>query len=107
MSFEEKLWETAEQLRGKVEVSTYKYIATGLMFLKFISERYKPRRSEIDQETRDLRSDNYCKSEKDRLYLLDLKNQYTSKSVFYLREGQRWYTAQNTAETNNHRDNLA
>jgi type I restriction-modification system DNA methylase subunit len=32
MTLEEKLWETAEQLRGKVEVSNYKYIAVGLMF---------------------------------------------------------------------------
>src|SRR5215216_3413438 len=87
MSFEEKLWETAEQLRGKVEVSSYKYIATGLMFLKFISERYNFRRNEIEQETRNPKSDNYCKSEKDRLYLLDLKDQYTSKGVFYLKEG--------------------
>ena len=52
MSFEEKLWETAEQLRGKVEVSSYKIIAVGLMFLKFISERYNFRRNELEQETR-------------------------------------------------------
>ena len=90
MSFEEKLWETAEQLRGKVEVSSYKYIAVGLMFLKFISERYNFRKNELDQETRNAKSDNYCKSEKDRLYLLNLKDQYTSKGVFYLKEGNRW-----------------
>jgi type I restriction enzyme M protein len=85
MSFEEKLWETAEQLRGKVEVSSYKYIATGLMFLKFISEQYNFRRNEIEQETRNPKSDNYCKLEKDRLYLMNLKDQYTSKGVFYLK----------------------
>jgi len=82
MSFEEKLWETAEQLRGKVEVSNYKYIAVGLMFLKFISERYNFRRNELDQETREPKSDNYCKTEKDREYLLNLKDQYASKVVF-------------------------
>ena len=90
MSFEEKLWETAEQLRGKVEVSSYKYIAIGLMFLKFISERYNFRRNELDQETRDPKSDNYCKSEKDREYLLNLNDQYSSKGVFYLKKGDRW-----------------
>jgi type I restriction enzyme M protein len=90
MSFEEKLWETAEQLRGKVEVSNYKYIAVGLMFLKFISERYNFRRNELDQETREPKSDNYCKTEKDREYLLNLKDQYTSKGVFYLKKGDRW-----------------
>src|SRR5687767_6773050 len=85
VSFEEKLWETAEQLRGKIEVSNYKYIAMGLMFLKFISERYSFRRSELDLETKDLKSDNYCKSEKDREYVLNLKDQYTSKGIFYLK----------------------
>jgi len=48
MSFEDKLWETAEQLRGKVEVPQYKYIACGLMFLKFISERFNVRRNESE-----------------------------------------------------------
>lgn len=60
------------------------------MFLKFISERYNFRRNELDQETRNPKSENYCKSEKDRLYLLNLKDQYTSKGVFYLKEGDRW-----------------
>lgn len=90
MSFEEKLWETAEQLRGKVEVSSYKYIAIGLMFVKFISERYNFRRKELDLETRDSNCDNYCNTEKDREYLLNLKDQYTSKGVFYLKKGDRW-----------------
>ncbi|MFI5241238.1 MAG: N-6 DNA methylase [Microgenomates group bacterium] len=90
ISFEEKLWETAEQLRGKVEVSNYKYIAIGLMFLKFISERYNFRRNQLDIETRDPSSDNYCKSDKDRAYLLNLKDQYTSKGVFYLKKDDRW-----------------
>lgn len=90
ITFEEKLWETAEHLRGKVEVSNYKYIAMGLMFLKFISERYSFRRNELDKETRDSKNDNYCKSEKDREYLLNLKDQYTSKGIFYLKKGDRW-----------------
>jgi len=90
MSFEEKLWETAEQLRGKVEVPQYKYIACGLMFLKFISERYNVRRDEIDQQTRDPKNENFCKTEKDRERWLNLKDQYTRKGVFFLKEGDRW-----------------
>src|SRR5437867_5674254 len=90
MRFEEKLWETAEQLRGKVEVSNYKYIAIGLMFLKFISERYNFRRNQLDVETRNPNSENYSKLDKDRIYLLNLKDQYTSKGVFYIKKGDRW-----------------
>lgn len=76
-------------LRGKVEVSNYKYIAMGLMFLKFISERYTIRRIELDKETRDSKSDNYCKSDKDREYVLDLKDEYTRKGIFQLKKGDR------------------
>ena len=54
----------------------------GLMFLKFISERYTIRRIELDKETRDSKSDNYCKSDKDREYVLDLKDEYTRKGIF-------------------------
>jgi len=90
-TFEEKLWETAEVLRGKVEVPTYKYIALGLMFLKFISLRYNTRRDEIEKQTKDPKHDNYCKTEKDRQYLLDKqKDLYSSKGVFYLKKGDTW-----------------
>ena len=47
LSLEESLWETAEQLRGTVEVSQYKYIALGLMFLKFISDRFEEEKKRL------------------------------------------------------------
>jgi len=90
MSFEDKLWETAEQLRGSVEVSEYKYIALGLMFLKFISDRYEERREEILEETKDKKHENYCDNEKDRQYILKQKDLYESRGIFYLKEGDRW-----------------
>jgi len=90
LSLEDKLWETAEQLRSSVEVSEYKYIALGLMFLKFISDRYEERRKELLEETQDPKSENYCENEKDRKYILNQKDQYTSKGIFYLKEGDRW-----------------
>jgi type I restriction enzyme M protein len=48
-SLEKSLWESAEQLRGTVEVSNYKYIALGVMFLKFISDRFEERKKEIEK----------------------------------------------------------
>jgi type I restriction enzyme M protein len=90
MSLEDKLWETAEQLRGSVEVSEYKYIALGLMFLKFISDRYEERRKELLEETKTPKSENYCENEKDRQYILNQKDQYSSKGVFFLKEEDRW-----------------
>ena len=81
-SLEEKLWHTAELLRDKISPTSYKDIALGLLFLKFISDRYDERRAEIEKETKD-------STEKERNYLLNLKDQYTSKGVFYLK-GDNW-----------------
>jgi type I restriction enzyme M protein len=82
-SLEDKLWNTAEILRGNVSPTSYKDIALGLLFLKFISNRYDERRSEIEDETK-------SSTEKERNYLLNLKDQYTAKGVFYLKEGDSW-----------------
>lgn len=82
-SFEDKLWDTAELLRGKVTPSAYKDIALGLLFLKFISYWYDQRRTKLEKEHKD-------KSEKERNYLLNLKDSYTSKGVFFLKEGDKW-----------------
>lgn len=90
MSFEDKLWETAELLIGAVSPSEYKNIALGLMFLKFISDRYEERKLEIEKETRDPKSDIYCKTDKQREYFLNLKDQYTQEGIFFLKPGDKW-----------------
>ena len=82
-SLEDKLWDTAELLRGKVAPSAYKDIALGLLFLKFISYRYGKRRAEIEK-------DNENRTEEERNFMLSLKDSYTSKGVFFLKEGGRW-----------------
>ena len=82
-SLEQTLYDTAELQRGKVAPSDYKDIALGLLFLKFISYWYDQRRTEIEKETKD-------ESEKNRNYLLNLKTNYTSKGVFFLKKGDRW-----------------
>jgi len=82
-SFESKLWDTAELLRGKVAPSAYKDIALGLLFLKFISYWFDQRRAEIKEN-------NKKASEKELNYLLNLKDSYSSKGVFFLKEGDKW-----------------
>ena len=81
--FEDKLWDVAELLRGKVAPSAYKDIALGLLFLKFISYWYDQRRMKIEGDNRD-------KTEKELDYLLNLKDSYASKGVFFLKDGDKW-----------------
>ena len=82
-TLEQKLYNSAERQRGKVSPSSYKDIVLGLLFLKFISHGYEQRRQEIEKETKD-------ESEKNRNYLLNLKTNYSSHGVFFLKEGDRW-----------------
>ena len=82
-SFEGTLWDTSELLRGKVAPSSYKDIALGLLFLKFISYRYNNRRKDLEEEYKDA-------SEKDRKYMMNLRDSYASKGVFFLKKENRW-----------------
>ena len=82
-SFEDTLWDTSELLRGKVAPSSYKDIALGLLFLKFISYRYNDRRKDLEEEYKD-------SSEKERKYMMKLRDSYTLKGVFFLKEENRW-----------------
>jgi len=87
-SLETQLWETAEQLRGSVEASEYKYIGLGLMFLKFISDRFEERKQEISDS---------AKSEKQREFLVEDKDEYLKKGVFFLPKDCRWDKLQASA----------
>ena len=82
-SFEDKLWDTAELLHGKVSPSSYKDIALGLLFLKFISYWY-------DQRITEIKKDNKDATKKELDYLLNLKDTFTSKGVFFLKDGDKW-----------------
>ena len=47
-SLEQRLWDTADALRGNQEPSEYKHIVLGLVFLKYISDRFEVRRQSKD-----------------------------------------------------------
>ncbi len=49
-TLEQKLWDAADALRGNQEPSEYKHVVLGLVFLKYISDRFEGRRKEIDIE---------------------------------------------------------
>lgn len=75
-STEEILWESANKLRGSVEPSEYKHVALSLIFLKFISDTYEQRKSELIAEG--------------KAEFVDMVEFYTMKNVFYLPEISRW-----------------
>jgi hypothetical protein len=44
-SFEATLWAAADKLRGNMDAAEYKHVALGLIFLKYISDRFEERRT--------------------------------------------------------------
>ena len=44
---EEKLWKMADKLRNNMEASEYKHVILGLLFLKYISDRFLVRYNDL------------------------------------------------------------
>lgn len=75
-SMEEALWDSANKLRGSVESSEYKHVVLGLIFLKFVSDRFEVRREELIAEGKEK--------------YLEMKEFYNMKNIFFLSENARW-----------------
>jgi type I restriction enzyme M protein len=41
------LWESANKLRGRVESAEYKHVVSGLIFLKFASDKFEEHRQKL------------------------------------------------------------
>jgi type I restriction enzyme M protein len=50
LGFEDKLWQAADRLRGRIDASQYKHIMLGLVFLKHISDAFQVHRTRIEAE---------------------------------------------------------
>lgn len=75
-SMEEALWDSANKLRGSVESSEYKHVVLGLIFLKFVSDRFEVRRAELIADGKEK--------------YLEMKEFYNMKNIFFLTEEARW-----------------
>ncbi|HIF9331295.1 TPA: type I restriction-modification system subunit M N-terminal domain-containing protein, partial [Photobacterium damselae] len=75
-SFEETLWDTANQLRGSVESSEYKHVVLSLVFLKFISDKFEAKRQQLIDNGQEA--------------FVDMDVFYQQDNVFFLPEDARW-----------------
>jgi type I restriction enzyme M protein len=76
-SIETTLWAAADKLRGNMDAAEYKHVALGLIFLKYISDRFDARRKQAlaDDDERDL---------------VDDRDLYLSEGIFYVPDRARW-----------------
>ncbi|USR79035.1 type I restriction-modification system subunit M [Arcanobacterium pinnipediorum] len=92
-SLEQTLWEAADTLRGNQEPSEYKHVVLGLVFLKYVSDRFEDRRKVLKEE---LASDGI--SEEQYNSFLEDRDEYTGHNVFWVPEGARWSSLQAQAK---------
>jgi len=75
--FETTLWATADKLRGNMDASEYKHVALGLIFLKYISDRFEERRAQ-------------ALADPEEAGLVDERDLYIQDHVFWVPEKARW-----------------
>ena len=73
IGFEDKIWKAADLLRGNIDASEYKSVVLGLIFLKYISDKFEElySRLQADGEEED-------------------KDAYTAEGVFFVPQEARW-----------------
>lgn len=85
------LWKAADKLRGSMDASQYKDVILGLVFLKYVSDAFTERRTQIHEE---LAADGM--TEEQISMLIDDIDEYTGHGVFWVPEHARWeYLADN------------
>ena len=83
LGFEEKLWATADKLRGHMDASEYKHVVLGLVFLKYISDAF--------QELHDRLAADKNADPEDR-------DEYLAENVFWVPKSARWPKLQAAAK---------
>ncbi|NCC53627.1 MAG: hypothetical protein EOM20_20790, partial [Spartobacteria bacterium] len=101
LGFEQKLWLTADKLRGTMDAAEYKHTVLGLIFLKYISDSFTARRSQLVKETADPKSQYHVKGEKQVQAILEDRDEYLSENVFWVPANARWEAVQKQAKQPN------
>lgn len=85
IGFEETLWKAADKLRGSMSSYDYKDVVLGLMFLKYISDKFETRYNELVEEGDGFEED---------------IDEYTEQNIFWVPQKSRWEYIRNNAKSN-------
>ncbi len=84
IGFERQIWEAACVLRGNIDASEYKSVILGLIFLKYISDRFEKKHQELVDEGDGFEED---------------KDEYVAENIFFVPENARWSVISAAAHT--------
>ncbi|MEF9906837.1 class I SAM-dependent DNA methyltransferase [Streptomyces sp. P9-A2] len=79
------LWKAADKLRGSIDAAQYKEFVLGLIFLKYVSDAFDERRTELAKE---LMEEGIAEDRLDDF--LEDRDEYTGAHVFWVPETARW-----------------
>ena len=96
------LWATADKLRANMDAAEYKHLVLGLIFVKYISDTFAARRTELTRRFADA-NDDYFLPDADRtdaLLAAELEDRdyYREVNVFWVPETARWEALRATAK---------
>ena len=75
IGFEETLWKAADKLRGSMDASEYKHVVLGLIFLKYISDKFETKYEALIAEGEGFEED---------------RDEYESENIFWVPKEARW-----------------
>lgn len=74
IGFEQQIWAAADILRGNMDAAEYKHVVLGLIFLKYISDKFTERYNELLKDDDDVED----------------KDAYLEKNIFFVPPTARW-----------------
>ena len=74
IGFEQQIWGAADILRGNMDAAEYKHVVLGLIFLKYISDKFEERYIELEADDDDVED----------------KDAYAEVNVFFVPPSARW-----------------
>ena len=84
IGFEKQIWDAACVLRGNIDASEYKSVVLGLIFLKYISDRFDEKYQQLMEEGDGFEEDG---------------DEYISEGIFFVPETARWSVIASKAHT--------
>lgn len=84
IGFEKQIWDAACVLRGNIDASEYKSVVLGLIFLKYISDRFDEKYQQLLDEGDGFEED---------------VDEYISEGIFFVPETARWSVIASKAHT--------
>ena len=84
LGFEKEIWKAADIMRGNMDAAEYKHVILGLIFLKYISDRFEHKHRELVEEGEGFEED---------------RDEYQADNIFFVPLVSRWSHIASNAHT--------